>query len=142
MDVRAHDLTQQGEPAFLAFTGGLIISHRDAGRRLLRMLKKHVSPSGTARPIDYHLQAQPDEDRVTAQSVRRAIVEEQARGLSDILRRRLSVGWNPRLGLDEAEHASRLAAEVLGWDEDMHSAEVTAYRAEVERLYRPATKAS
>lgn len=137
LEVREHDLSGQGMPGFIVFTGGLIMTHRDAGRRLLRAVECHVAPSGQARPMDYRLRAQADEDRVTPESVRRAIVQEQAVTLSDLLRRRLSVGWQPDLGLGDADTASRLAAETLGWTEDERLRQLAAYRAEVERSFRP-----
>jgi glycerol-3-phosphate dehydrogenase len=137
LEVREHDLSDRGLPNFIVFTGGLIMTHRDAGRRLLRAIRRYVSPSGSARPVDYHLTRQPDEDRVSAQSVRRACKEEQARTLSDILRRRVSVGWQPDLGLGDADAASRLAAEILGWSEEERQAQLLAYRAEVEQNFRP-----
>ena len=102
-----------------------------------RAVRRHVSPSGTARPVDYHLTRQLDEDRVSAQSVRRACNEEQARTLSDILRRRLSVGWQPDLGLGDADAASRLAAGILGWSEEERQVQLSAYHAEVEQNFRP-----
>lgn len=136
-EVREHDLSDRGMPGFLVFTGGLFMTHRDAGRRLVRALGRHVAPSRPSRIPDYALTRQVDEDRVTALSVRRAIVDEQARTLSDILRRRLLVAWADDLGLGVAEEASRLAAEVLGWDEAERRAQLAAYRAEVDRSFRP-----
>lgn len=138
MEVREHDLSTAHRPAFLAFTGGLIMTHRDAGRRLLRLLRRHVLPSGKPMLIDYKLKSQPDEDTVNAVSVRRAIVDEQAITLADILRRRLSVGWAADLGLGVAERASRLAAEVLGWSEIQRRQQLEDYRAEVQYNFRPA----
>ena len=136
-DVREHDLSDQGMPGFITFTGGLIMTHRDAGRRLVRAVGRHVAPSRPSRTPDYVLSRQADEDRVTALSVRRAIVDEQARTLGDILRRRLLVAWSDDLGLGVAEEASRLAAPVLGWSEGERQAQLAAYRAEVERSFRP-----
>ena len=136
-DVREHDLSDRGMPGFIVFTGGLFMTHRDAGRRLVRALRRHVAPSGPSRVLDYALSRQADEDRVTAASVRRAIVDEQARTLSDILRRRLLVAWSDDLGLGLAEEASRHAAGVLGWDEGERQKQLALYRAEVERSFRP-----
>ena len=137
MEVREHDLSTQGLQNFIVFTGGLIMTHRDAGRRLLRAVHRHIPASGKPRPIDYCLSRQVDEDRVTPESVRRAIQVEQAVTLSDILRRRLSVGWAPDLGFGVAEEASRLAAATLDWSEDERLAQLAAYRSEVEQSFRP-----
>lgn len=136
-EVREHDLTDQGLPGFIVFTGGLFMTHRDAGRRLVRALGRHVAPSRPSRTPDYALTRQVDEDRVSPRSVRRAIVDEQAWTLSDILRRRLLVAWSDDLGLSVSEEASRLAADVLGWDELERGKQLADYRAEVERSFRP-----
>lgn len=136
-EVGEHDLSDCGMPGFIVFTGGLFMTHRDAGRRLVRALGRHVAPSRPSRAPDYALTRQVDEDRVTALSVRRAIVEEQARTLSDVLRRRLLVAWSDDLGLGVVEEASRHAAEVLGWSDGERRAQIAAYRAEVERSFRP-----
>jgi glycerol-3-phosphate dehydrogenase len=136
-EVREHDLSDRGMPGLIVFTGGLFMTHRDAGRRLVRALGRHVAPSRPSRGPDYALTRQVDEDRVTPLSVRRAIVDEQARSLSDVLRRRLLVAWSDDLGLGVAEEASRRAAEVLGWDEGERQAQLAVYRAEVERSFRP-----
>ncbi|MBB5222768.1 glycerol-3-phosphate dehydrogenase [Amaricoccus macauensis] len=141
-EVREHDLSDHGMPGFIVFTGGLFMTHRDAGRRLVRALGRHIAPSRPSRTPDYTLTSQADEDRVTALSVRRAIVDEQARDLSDILRRRLLVAWSDDLGLGVAEEASRHAADVLGWDEAEREAQLAAYRAGIERSFRPRAAAS
>jgi glycerol-3-phosphate dehydrogenase len=137
LDVQEHDLSDRGLPNFFVFTGGLIMTHRDAGRRLLRAVQRHIKPSGTPRNVDYRLTQKPDEECVSQVSVRRAVHEEQARTLSDILRRRLCVGWDPDLGLSKVEAAARLAAEALGWSADEQQRQIVRYRIEVERNFRP-----
>ncbi|RWB69979.1 FAD-dependent oxidoreductase [Mesorhizobium sp.] len=142
LEVREHDLTAYGLENFFVFTGGLIMTHRDAGRRLLKAVQRHISPSGKPSVPDYHLSRQPDEDRVSATSVARAINQEQARSLSDILRRRLSVGWSPDLGLSSVEEAADFAGPILNWSPDERAKQVACYRAEVERSFRPRSSIS
>lgn len=137
LDVREHDLSKQGLPNFFVFTGGLIMTHRDAGRRLLAAVQRHLRPSSQPRQIDYHLRSCKDEDKVTVTSVRRAISEEQAQSLADILRRRLSVGWEPDLGLSQVNRAADFAAAVMGWDAEEKAHQIQAYRLEVEWNFRP-----
>lgn len=52
---------------------------------------------------------------------------EQAGTLSDILRRRLSVGWEPDFGLRHVERAAKLAAPHLGWTSEETAAQVAAF---------------
>ncbi|MCJ8056888.1 FAD-dependent oxidoreductase [Shinella curvata] len=125
-----HDLTDEGLPNIFTFTGGLLMTHRDAGRRLTRAVRRRLSPSGPPRPLDAPLPPSPDMDRVTETSVTHAVLNEQARTLTDILRRRLSAGWEPDLGRGHAETAAKLAAPHLGWTPEETAAQVAAFMAE------------
>ncbi|OCC05367.1 FAD-dependent oxidoreductase [Labrys sp. WJW] len=134
MEVREHDLSPV-LPNFVVFTGGLLMTHRDAGRRITRAIARHISPAGQPTPIDYGVPRQPDEARWSHEAVCWAIEEEQATTLAGILRRRLSVGWERALGLDLAEETSHIAAPLLGWDEKNRLAELDHYRQETAYFY-------
>ncbi|MBN9055690.1 MAG: FAD-dependent oxidoreductase [Rhizobiales bacterium] len=138
--VREHDLTGEGLPNVFTFTGGLLMTHRDAGRRLTRAVARRLAPSGPRRPLDAPVPASADMDHVTEASVAHAILSEQAQTLSDILRRRLSVGWEPDLGRRHAETAAGLAAPLLGWTPEETAAQVAAFIDETATAFnlRPA----
>jgi len=130
--VREHDLTDAGLPNFFVFTGGLLMTHREAGRRLTKAVARRQRPSGTAPPPVTAVTALPDMDIISTASIAQAVRHEQARTLSDILRRRLSIGWGEDLGLNSAAEAARLAAPLLGWSELETAAQIEGYRAETE----------
>jgi glycerol-3-phosphate dehydrogenase len=125
--VREHDLTDEGVPNVFTFTGGLLMTHRDAGRRLTRAVARRLKPSGRPRPLDPASLLVKDLDRATEASVAHAVLNEQARTLSDILRRRLSVGWEPDLGLRHAETTAKLAAPHLAWTPEETTAQVANF---------------
>lgn len=125
--VREHDLTDAGLPNIFVFTGGLLMTHRDAGRRLTRAVARRLKPSGSPRPLDLPLPPHPDLHCVTEASVAHAVLNEQACTLSDILRRRLSVGWEADLGRRHAETAAKLAAPHLGWTPDEAATQAAAF---------------
>lgn len=125
--VREHDLTDEGLPNFFIFTGGLLMTHRDAGRRLTRAVARRLRPSGPPRRLDAPSLHLPDMDQVTEASVTHAVLHEQARTLSDILRRRLSVGWEPDLGLRHVDRAAKLAAPHLGWTPEETAAKIADF---------------
>ncbi|MCX2699032.1 MULTISPECIES: FAD-dependent oxidoreductase [Brucella/Ochrobactrum group] len=133
--VREHDLTDDGLPNVFTFTGGLLMTHRDAGRRLTRAVRRRLKPSGSSHPLDPPLPPSPDMNRVTEASIAYAILNEQARSLSDILRRRLSVGWEPDLGRRHAERAAKLAAPHLGWTKEDEAVQVAAFFEETVREF-------
>lgn len=128
MEVMEHDLTDSGMPNFFVFTGGLLMTHRDAGRRLTAAVARRLKPSGAPVPIDYSTRVVPQGDRVCETSVAHAVEREQARSLAGILRRRLDVGWEPDLGLPQAEEAARIAAPLLGWSPAEARLAVDRYR--------------
>lgn len=129
MEVREHDLTARGLPNFVVFTGGLLMTHRDAGRRITRVLKRHVQPSGTPGRIDYSTPKMPaGGPAFSAEAVRWAIEREQARTLAGILRRRLAVGWGEALGLDVVEETADIAAPLLGWDAETKQRQIDHFR--------------
>lgn len=125
--VREHDLTDEGLPNLFTFTGGLLMTHRDAGRRLTRAVSRRLKPSGPRRPLDMASHPVEDMDRVTEVSVARAVLNEQALTVSDILRRRLSVGWEPDLGLRYVEMAAKLAAPHLGWTPEETAVQIVGF---------------
>ena len=125
--VREHDLTSEGLPNVFTFTGGLFMTHRDAGRRLTRAVARRIKPSGRPRRVNPPFRLVADMDRATEASVAHAVLNEQARTLSDILRRRLSVGWEPDLGLRHVETVAKLAAPHLGWTPEETAAQVARF---------------
>lgn len=67
----------------------------------------------------------------TPADVRRAVEQEAAVTLSDLLWRRLGIAWAPCQGLDCAEPAARVMADFAGWDAVGIHRQVETYRAEV-----------
>ncbi|MGF9694279.1 FAD-dependent oxidoreductase [Rhizobium sp. 0TCS1.26] len=125
--VREHDLTSEGLPNFFTFTGGLLMTHREAGRRLTAAVARRLKPSGPLRVFSPASPAPEPVDRVTPATVAHAVLNEQARTLGDILRRRLSVGWEADLGLSHADTAARLAAPHLHWTAEETERQITDF---------------
>ena len=82
-----------------------------------------AGPPGTASLCPHHA--------FTPADVRRAVEQEAAITLSDVLWRRLEVAWAPCQGLDCADAAARVMAESLGWDAVGIHRQVETYRVEV-----------
>jgi glycerol-3-phosphate dehydrogenase len=75
--------------------------------------------------------ALPDPPTSLDQRVRRAVTEEMAETLSDVVFRRTELGDSPGPDEDGVRLAARLAGEVLGWDDRRRSEEeATVLRAE------------
>lgn len=68
--------------------------------------------------------------------VRYAVEREMAMTLGDLLWRRLEVGWSVCQGLDMADSAAALMADLLGWSETERLRQADLYRAEVASNHR------
>ncbi|CAN5223719.1 FAD-dependent oxidoreductase [soil metagenome] len=137
MDVREHDLSGRGFPNFFVYTGGLLMTHRHAGRMLTEAVQRRVNPSGPQRAIDYGARLVPSGDSVNPESVAWCAANEQVRNLSDLIRRRLPDGWNADLGLGVAEEAAALYQNHLGWSAAEAARQVAQYQRDVIENYAP-----
>lgn len=135
MEVKEHDLHANGLPNFVVFTGGLLMTHRDAGRRITKAIRRHLPPSRPAAEIDYSTPAMPDCCSFSEDAVRWTIEREQASTLAGILRRRLSMGWEADLGLGVVEQTAAIAAPLLGWDAQPRQQQIDDFRKSTEFFY-------
>ncbi len=104
----------------------LVHTHGTAAEEILRLAKE--DPALARRVV-------PDAFEILAQ-VAWAAREEMATTLGDALLRRTGIGFGPRQGLDGLEEAARVMAGVHGWDEARITAEMDAYRCEIEPMRR------
>jgi glycerol-3-phosphate dehydrogenase len=137
MDTREHDLTDRGLPNFFVFTGGLLMTHRDAGRRLTAAVRRRLTPSGREAPIDYSTRLVPGGEDLSSESVAWCAEHEQIETLADLLRRRLPVGWGEDLGLSRVDEAAALCRNALGWSSARAAEEIAIYRRDVLRNFQP-----
>lgn len=142
-----HDLSSEGLPNMFAMTAGPVMTHRSAGREAAGALRRVLSPSRPAATPSYAarpLPADPASPPVTNRAdgpriadIRRAVREEQAVSLVDVMYRRIGEGWSPGLGLDSAPLVARILGEECGWGEARIAEEVAAYRDHVRHLHGP-----
>lgn len=140
-----HDLTKDGMPGVFAMTAGPIMTHRDAGREVVRTLRQQIEPSRTAQPLSYtpHL---PVENSNTArivqandayhlEDVHNAVRQEHAQSLFDVLYRRTEIGWHHTFEPDELDRVADVMADELGWSPEQRAAEVTNFQNETQHLF-------
>ena len=94
------------------------------------------------RPVSYAARTFPDNQNspplleddtaVKLSDLRYAAEHEHATNLTDLLFRRVGVGWSRTMGAEAALRAAEAAAEPLGWDGPKVQAEVAAYRQHLE----------
>ena len=134
-----HDLAGDGMPNALALTEGPIMLHRDAGRRLADQVARRIKPSGAPRPLSFGAVLFPDCTNspplashcpeVKVADLRHAVSHEHAAGLTDLLFRRVKLGWDVDSGAAAARAAAHCVADLLEWSEQDVEREIEHYRA-------------
>ena len=137
-----HDLSAEGLPNVLAMTAGPVMTHRSAGTEMVKAVKAKLQPSGAEQPVSYAARTFPENQNspplldhdtaVKLSDLRYAAEHEHATNLTDLLFRRVGVGWSRTMGAEAALRAAEAAAEPLGWDRPKVQAEVAAYRQHLE----------
>jgi glycerol-3-phosphate dehydrogenase len=142
-----HDLAADGLDGVLAMTAGPVMSHRSAGREMAEAVALRLAPSAQPAAPDYTPRRFPDnqntpplladDGRIKLSDLRHAAREEHGRTLSDILFRRVGVGWDCALSDDEVGRAAEAVGGELGWDRDRQLREAADFQLETSRLFSP-----
>jgi glycerol-3-phosphate dehydrogenase len=119
------DFASDGMANMLGVTWGIIVTHRQTARAILREVAKRVTPSGSRTPIvSYERPLRASSAPVlqagspyTADHVRDAVEQEHARDLRGIFFGRLGIGWTGRIERRAAEETAAIMARSLGWEE-------------------------
>lgn len=140
-----HDLSAEGLPNLLAMTAGPVMTHRSAGPEVVRRVRALLPASRAARAPSYAAVEPPGEagspplansgGSPRAAAVRRAVEQEQAESLVDIMFRRTGAGWSETMGRESAERAARILGEIKGWAPERIAREAADYLAYLERQH-------
>ena len=142
---RLHDLSADGLPGVYAMTAAPIMSHRGAGREVVRTLKRTMPPSGLQTAPDYS-GTLPVENSNTAPivaglpgyhlaDVRHAVRHEHARTLMDVLYRRTGLGLRHDFADEELSRVADVVGEELHWSDLRQQEEIRMFRAQTDRLF-------
>ncbi|WP_114285562.1 FAD-dependent oxidoreductase [Candidatus Halocynthiibacter alkanivorans] len=145
-EIKIHGPGADGPSGIFTLTGGAIMTHRRVAGRLLRKVSKQIAPSGAAQKLRFD----PDpgdigsdgarliagEHSVSVAEVLRCARDEQPATLSDLIMRRLGLGWDNDQGLALARPVAEVAAPVLQWSDARIEAEVSAFEAHLQAARR------
>jgi glycerol-3-phosphate dehydrogenase len=141
--VLLHDMAGAGAPGYFIYTGGLLMTHRQAGINITDTLRRHIRPAGSARPISYAARAFPPAkdgstlsaggEAVRLADLRFAAEHEHVLNLDDLMFRRVPFGWSEGMGLDVAEAVAEAVSDIMGWSALEVGNQVRRYRAHVAR---------
>jgi len=146
-----HDLSADGLPGVYALTGGPLTTHRTAGAEACQTVKRVLRPSSSEKSLSFSPRSFPAEPGsalldpsipgVAISDLRHAALNEFPETLTDLLFRRVRVGWSRDLGHAAAQDAAVAVADIMEWNEDRVQSEVAAYRDNLRHLYlyRPET---
>ena len=123
--VRLHDFGRDGAPNYFAYTGGLLMTHRSAGREVVAGLSRKLQPSGSSRSLLGSARLPPTqadsitlygtEGDFTAKGLVFACQQEKVFDLADLMRRRVSIGWDEHLGCDVVHEVASKVRDAMGW---------------------------
>ena len=121
-------MSVDGMPNVFALSAASLSTHRKCGKLLCDAVSHAIEPSGAAKRLA--VAYTPPSDFLT-----HAARHEHAVHLTDLLFRRVGLGWTASMGAETAESAARKVAGLMGWDEAKVAREVAAYRAEIATLF-------
>lgn len=128
-EIKLHDMARDGLPGMLTLTGGPVMTHRRVARRIVGEVQRRLVPSGAPQSLLYEStsatsgRALPDPEEIA-----RYAREEMPADLSDLMMRRLGLGWEPDQGLAQAPEIAEIAAPYMGWSRVQAQTQVRAYR--------------
>lgn len=141
-----HDLHDRGLPNYFVYTGGLLMTHRNAGRVITKAVSRRTTPSAKARPVSYAARRFPDDHNtpvvgehyrsVSQSDVRFACSNEMVQGLEDLMFRRVRLGWTERMGADVAHDVARSVRDVMGWSLEDADARAARYVSDLRHRYQ------
>jgi len=144
--VMLHDFARQGLPGYYVYTGGLLMTHRSAGRAIVAGVARRLAPSGPSRAMPYGARSFPEDHNtprispsypaVSISDLRFACQHEHVQRLEDLMFRRVRLGWSERMGCDIAHDVAREVRDVMGWSSAEADGEADGYIAELRRKYQ------
>lgn len=147
--VLLHDQSRPGGPGYYTYTGGLLMTHRNAGSSIAEAVSKRLKPQDPGRPVPYAARtAYPSSANdhsvlgttgIGIDQLRLAARDEMVFHLDDLLFRRFAIGWSEGHGLDVARQAAEAIADIMEWSPAEISREVDRYSRFVAREFGGAT---
>ncbi len=140
-----HDLSGRGAPDYYVYTGGLLMTHRNAGKTIAAAVARRITPSRAARPVPYGVRPFPEDHNtppvgehypgISVSDIRFACANENVTRLDDLMFRRVRLGWTERMGADVAHDVARTVRDVMNWSPEEADAQADRYVAELGRSY-------
>jgi glycerol-3-phosphate dehydrogenase len=135
--VSREHLIRESRSGLISVIGGKYTTYRHLAEQLVdvalsklkyRNFKKCITATSGPSSI-----IQEGEKADLPKLIERAVKEEMANNLNDLLVRRLQLATTYSLGLEQLEECARIMAGLLGWSEEQKESEVRLYKEEVKK---------
>jgi glycerol-3-phosphate dehydrogenase len=140
-----HDLSVKGAANLFVYTGGLLMTHRDAGRKIAAAVGRRINTSRAASPVSYAARQFPGEHNTTAvgerysdvsvSDIRYACTNEEVRRLDDLMFRRVRLGWTEHMGADVVHDVAHTVRDIMQWSPEETDAQATRYLAGLRHAF-------
>lgn len=120
-----HDLNRRGVENYYCYTGGLLMTHRTAGRTIADAVEARTRPSATAKTLRIGARSFPRDDNSSPMpapfgdirwgDLHHAASHEHVRDLEDIMFRRVRLGWSASMGAEIANDVAYSVRDALDW---------------------------
>jgi glycerol-3-phosphate dehydrogenase len=132
---REHYIKESGS-GLISVVGGKYTTYRRLAQQLVDLVARKfegrvLKPCETAEHGPSAPQKAGEGD--LRSRIERAVKDEMANSLKDLLIRRLQLAMTPSRGLDVYEDAGRIMGELLGWSASQVEYEIQAYKYEIRR---------
>ncbi len=142
-----HELEAEGLPNAIALTGMPIMNHRYAGEKIADRIGQTLKPTRPTGKLSHAAKLFPEDlssppldveyPKVSIANLRHAARHEHVRTLSDLMFRRVSLGWGHNMGLNVARPAAQAVADIMGWDDLEVDRQVANYEHFVRENFNP-----
>lgn len=139
-----HDFKPDGMHNMLGITWGIIVTHRETARSVVKEVGKRISPSRKSSRITSFERDFPASDLAplqtgfpyTVEHVEYAVKHEHAKNLAGLFFGRFGMGWSGRLERTAVELASTSMASLLNWDEGERIRQIAEFERYMAHFHR------
>ncbi|OYR07464.1 FAD-dependent oxidoreductase [Brucella grignonensis] len=135
--VLLHDMSSKYAPRYFVYTGGIIMTHRNAGRDITRTIARYIQPSARPKPLCHAPQDYCQEydlgwidtggEQIAISQLLIHARDEKVMHLDDLLFRRTRLGWSSNMARDVVQSIAEQIADIMGWTKTDIEAEVKLY---------------
>lgn len=139
-----HDFKTDGMRNMLGITWGIIVTHRETARSIVKEVGKRLAPSRKSAPLTSFEREYPASILTplqsgfpyTAEHVEYAVKHEHAKNLAGLFFGRFGMGWSGRLERSAVTLAANAMAPLLKWDDAEKKKQIAEFERYLSHFHR------